>query len=149
MPTYFEDLEEGDEFEYGEYTVSREEILEFANQYDPQPIHTDEEAAKDSMFGGLIASGIHTLGVATRLTALEFFDHVPNMGGSGLDTVRWHQPVYPGDELSVRMTVESKSEPDPDRSGGKVTFRQETLNQDGEVILSLETHQIIEREGAE
>lgn len=145
MTEYYEDLEEGDVYELGSVSVSRDELLEFATRYDPQPIHVDEDAAKDSMFGGLIASGIHTLALQSSLVAREFFSVVPNLGGRGLDDVRWHQPVRPGDELSVRVTIGEKSLPDPDRSGGYVDLEIETLNQDDEVVLTTTSRQIIER----
>lgn len=145
MTEYYEDIDVGDVYEFGRETVTKDALLEFASAYDPQPIHVDEAAAEASMFGGLIASGIHTLALTTSMLATEFFTRVPNMGGRGMDELRWHRPVRPGDELSVRVTVADKALPDPERSGGNVDLEIETVNQADEVVLSLVSLQIVER----
>lgn len=111
--TYFEDIEIGETQEFGEYRFTREEILEFGRKYDPQPFHADEEAAEDTIFGGLIASGWHTTAVTMKLLVENREENAATVGGSGADEVRWHQPVSPGDVIAVSAgTVEKRDAPD-------------------------------------
>lgn len=105
---YFEDVSVNLSREYGSYTVDKDEVISFGKQYTLHPAHTDPEAAEDSPFGGLIASGIQTLTIAARLIA-EYDDRAPStLGGMGIDELRWYQPVYPGDSLSVSSEVTEK-----------------------------------------
>ncbi|ADB61200.1 MaoC domain protein dehydratase [Haloterrigena turkmenica DSM 5511] len=133
---YYEDIEIGDTQECGEYTVTKEEILEFAEQYDPQPFHTDEEAAAESAFGELVASGWHTASICMRLLVDGSIRDQASMGARGVDELRWKRPVRPGDTLSVRTEVVDKrvSESDPKR--GYVDSRLEGINQNDEVVIS-------------
>ena len=135
---YWEDLPEGTVIELGTRDVSREEILEFARMYDPQPFHTDEEAAKASIFGGLIASGWHTCAMAMRLLCDGLLRRAASLGSPGVDEVRWLKPVRPGDTLEARMeVVESRaSRSKPDR--GMVRSRWEVRNQAGEMVMTME-----------
>jgi acyl dehydratase len=149
MTIYYEDLEVGDIYETGGYTLTKDEITEFAEQFDPQPFHVNEEAAQESMFGGLIASGLHTLCLTVRLYTMEFFqgeEDVALMGGSGMDSLRFHEPVYPGDTIRVQIGIGEKtpSESRPDR--GYVDFRIATFTDDTEV-MSVVAHGIVRREG--
>jgi acyl dehydratase len=105
---YFEDLEVGDTREFGSYEVTKEEILEFAEQYDPQPFHVDGEQAEQSMFGGLIASGWHTGAMTMRMLVDNVMSESKATGAVGLDDLRWSQPVRPGDTLSVETEVLDK-----------------------------------------
>jgi acyl dehydratase len=134
---YFEDLEEGQVFEMGSRTVSKEEIIEFAKQFDPQPFHIDEEKAKDSLFEGLAASGWHTGSIYMRLMVDNFLDKVVSMGSPGMDELRWLKPVRPNDTLSARFTVleliPSKSRPNL----GIVKGKGEMFNQHGDLVMSL------------
>ena len=102
---YFEDFEEGQVYELGEKTLTKEEIVAFAREYDPQPFHVDEEAAKGSAFGGLIASGWHTAAIFMRLYADAVLSRAESMGSPGVEELRWLKPVRPGDTLSARLTV--------------------------------------------
>jgi acyl dehydratase len=102
---YFEDFDPGDEFEFGNYTVTEEEIIRFAEQFDPQSFHLDSVAAKESIFGGLIASGMHTLSILMRMTVDGFLNQVAGLGSPGIDEAKWLVPVRPGDTLSVHLTV--------------------------------------------
>lgn len=140
MPdVYFEDIEVGDVQEFGSYEVTEEELLTFAEQYDPQPFHVDREAAEASPFGGLITSGWHTASMTMRMLVDNFLNDSASMGALGVDELRWLQPVRPGDVLSVRTEVLDKrpSESMPDR--GIVKTRTTTLRQDGEAVLSMES----------
>jgi acyl dehydratase len=102
---YLEDLSEGETGEYGPHVVSEEEILAFAQQWDPQWFHTDPAAAKESIYGGLIASGIHTLAVMSRLLVQGWAGALANLGSPGLDEVELLRPVRPGDALWLRLRV--------------------------------------------
>lgn len=102
---WFEDFKPGVFAEYGPRIVTREEILSFAAEYDPQPMHLDEEAARHTMLGGLSASGWHTCCLMMRMIADGFILNSSSMGANAVDDVRWHAPVRPGDALTVRATV--------------------------------------------
>jgi acyl dehydratase len=146
MTTYYEDVEPGDAREYGEREVNKEEMVEFAEKYDPQPFHIDEEAARDSFFGELIASGWFTASVVMRMTVEHGIDDRASMGALGVGDLRWHRPVYPGDTLSVRDEVVGK-EP-RDEETGIVRYEKEVLNQDGKVVMSMEPMVLFERRGS-
>lgn len=133
---YFEDFQQGEVIETGSYTVPREEIIAFAQQFDPQPFHIDDEAARRSIFGGIIASGWHTASISHRLFVEGLLRTSASMGSPGLDELRWLLPVRPGDALSVRVEVLSTtpSRSKPDR--GAIKFRFEVRNQKGEVVMT-------------
>jgi acyl dehydratase len=120
MDEYYEDLTVGDAYEFGSYRMTREEIVEFARQYDPQPFHTDEEAARASIFGGLVASGWHTGSVTMRLLVDNYLQESGALGSPGLESLRWTDPVRPGDELSVRTEVAGREPWDGDRGVGRM-----------------------------
>jgi acyl dehydratase len=157
MTLYFEDLTVGDRYEVGEYTVTKDEIITFAEQFDPQPFHTDEEAAKESVFGELVASGLHTLCLSARLFVTEFVQSegggsddanrsssdgsvsrsgLANMGGLGMDDLRWHEPVRPGDTLRVGIEVAEKTVSESHDDRGYVEFERHTYADDTEVMTS-------------
>jgi acyl dehydratase len=109
LPQRFEEVTVGEAFELpGSYEVTKEEVIEFAETYDPQPFHVDEEAAAESMFGGLVASGWHTCAMAMRLLVDGYLSESGSQGALGVDDLRWHQPVRPGDVLRVRSEVQEK-----------------------------------------
>lgn len=135
MTGYFEDIEVGETAEFGHYEVSRDEIVEFAENYDPQPFHIDEAAAEESMFGGLIASGWHTASMCMRMLVENYIDAETSMGARGVDELRWHEPVRPGDVLSVRTEILEKR-PSGDPRRGHVKIRVEGINDDDETIIS-------------
>ena len=134
---YFEDFAAGDVSELGRYEVTREEILEFARRYDPQPFHVDEEAADAGPFGGLAASGWHTAAMFMRLFVDGVFEESASMGSPGVEELRWTAPVRPGDTLTgrVRVVETYPSERRPDR--GTVITENEVLNQDGVVVMTM------------
>jgi acyl dehydratase len=133
---YYEDIEVGDVTKYGSKTMTKAEIVEFATKYDPQPFHMDEEAAADSIFGGLAASGWHTASVCMRMLVDGVLSEQASMGAAGVNELRWKRPVYPGDTLSIRVEVLEK-EPHPnDPTRGRMNSRLTGLNQDGEEVVS-------------
>jgi acyl dehydratase len=134
---YFEDYTPGQVYELGTVTVSEAEIIDFARQFDPQYFHIDPEKAKSSRFGGIIASGWHTIGVTMRLYVDHFLSHVASLASPGIDEIRWPNPVRPGDILKVRVSVlEARpSGSKPDR--GVVRAKIEASNQRDEQVLSM------------
>ena len=143
---YFDDFEVGDRFESAGATVTEAGVIDFALRYDPQPFHMDVEAAKQSLFGGLIASGFQTLALSFRLFLDQGIFAACNLGSPGLDEVRWLKPVYPGDTLHVVAEVVGKtpSSSRPDR--GSVRMKYTTFNHKGEAVLTLVgTHILLRR----
>jgi len=134
---YFEDFEPGQVVELGSHAVTEQEIVEFARRWDPQPFHVDPEAARESVFGGLIASGWHTGAMWMRLYVDSLLGSASSMGSPGVEELRWLAPVRPGDVLAGRLTVleTTPSERRPDR--GTVRIRGEMVNQDGVTVLSM------------
>jgi len=133
---YFEDFAPGQVLELGSRTISRESMLAFAREFDPQPFHVDEEAARRSIYGGLLASGWHTCSLWMRILCDGLLTDTASLGSPGIDELRWLKPVRPGDTLSVRMTVleaiASRSKPDR----GLIRSLTEMRNQHGEVVLT-------------
>jgi len=136
MTIYFEDLAVDDEWTYGEYDVTEDELVDFAEQYDPQWFHTDRErAAAESPYGGLIASGWHTAAMTMRLLVEGFLDDTATMGAKGVDELRWRKPVEPGDTLSIRIAVEDTTVDSDSR--GTVRVRIDTTNAADELVCSM------------
>ena len=135
---YLEDFPAGSSAELGSVHVTEDEILTFATRYDPQPFHTDPEAAKRWPYGGLIASGWHTAAMMMRVIVDEFIDPETSLGSPGLGPIHWTRPVRPGDVLRVRarITANRRSQSKPDR--GTVTLEVDVLNQNGEVVMKVE-----------
>jgi len=142
---YWEDFKVGDTAPLGERLVDKAEMIAFAKAYDPQPFHVDEEAAKQSMFGGLIASGWHTVGMVMRMMVDSYLLESASLGSPGVDNVRWLKPVRPGDTIratrEVLETRASKSRPDM----GVVKNRWEVFNQDGELVMTMEGYGMFRR----
>ena len=138
-PKYFEDVVPGTVDEFGSIVVTKEEIVDFARKFDPQPFHLDEEAARASLFGGLAASGWHTASMMMRMLVDYRLWPESSLGSPGCDELRWLRPVRPGDRLSLRMTIleTTPSRSKPDR--GVVRSLVEVLNQDREVAMSVKT----------
>lgn len=143
---YFDDIEEGEVRDLGEYEVPREEMMEFARRYDPQPIHVDEAVARDSMFGGVIASGWYTASVCMRLMVDDFLNETASMGAVGLDELTWATPVRPGDTLSVENEIIDTRPSDSRDDRGYVRNRTSGYNQDGDEVISWVGVNIIGRE---
>jgi acyl dehydratase len=135
---YWEDFIVGSVAEFGSRLVTREEIIAFAAEFDPQPMHMDEEFARSTMLGGLAASGWHTCAIEMRMIVDGFMGDSDSMGSPGIDEVRWIKPVRPGDRLTLRRTI---LEARPLRSRpewGLVRFRFELINQAGETVMRQE-----------
>ena len=142
---YFEDFTPGREFRTDGATITEAQILDFALAFDPQPFHLDVEAAKQSIFGGLIASGFHTMALTFRLFAQTRALAACSMGSPGADELRWLRPVRPGDTLRaiVRVVEQRPSTSKPDR--GIVRLQWTTLNQAGDPVLTMTSMQIVRR----
>jgi len=133
---YFEDIEIGKEREFGSYDVTREEVIEFATKYDPQPFHLDDEAAAKTHFGRIAASGWHTTAMTMAVIARAVVaEEQAGLGSPGIDELRWLKPVYPGDRITVTGTILEKT---PSRSKPDIgSFRTQTsvTNQKGEGVM--------------
>lgn len=145
---YFEDYITGSVHEFGPIMVEEKEIIAFAKRFDPQVLHTDPDAAKDTVFGGLIASGWHTAVLMMRLFVDHYLSHVASLGSPGVDELRWLKPVRPGDEISICVTVletkRSRSKPDQ----GIVHSFIEVTNQHREVVMNLKAMNLLRCRGA-
>ena len=143
---YFEDLEMGSETYFGSYEVTREEVLEFARKYDPQPFHLSDEAAAKPHFGRLAASGWHTCAMTMAVIARKVVnEEQAGLGSPGIDELRWLKPVYPGDTLHVRGKIADKT---PSRSKPDLgSFRTETIvtNQDDVPVMRFKSIVLIRR----
>lgn len=147
---FFEDLVVGAETEFGSYDVTREEVLEFARKYDPQPFHLSDEEAARTHFGRIAASGWHTCAMTMAVLARWSVAHdQAGLGSPGIDELRWRKPVYPGDTLHVRGRIVDKT---PSRSRPEMgSYRTETIvtNQDGVAVLTFTSIVLIRRREGE
>jgi acyl dehydratase len=134
----FEDFVEGGSIALGSKRVTAEEIIEFASEFDAQPMHLDEEAGKASILGGLSASGWHTCSIFMRIMCDGFLLNSTSQGSPGLDYVRWKKPVLAGDTLTGKSTIVAKRASKSKPGLGFVTLKSELSNQRGEIVLELE-----------
>jgi acyl dehydratase len=134
---YFEDFPPGDVRESPPRAVTRDEIVAFAQHFDPQPFHIDDAAAERTIYRGLLASGWHTCAIYMRLMWDTFLKDTASLGSPGVDEIRWLKPVRPGDTLRARFTVveaiPSRSKPDR----GIVRSLSEVFNQHGDVVMTM------------
>jgi acyl dehydratase len=134
---FWEDFTNGSVIECGPRRVTHDELIAFATEFDPQPIHLDDEAARESMLGGLSASGWHTCSLTMRMIADGVLHDSSAMGAPGVDEVRWITPLRPDDSITLRATVldtrVSRSRPER----GFVKFRFELINQSGTIIMTM------------
>lgn len=142
---YFEDVEPGTVTDCGTTTVTEAEIREFAEEFDPLDIHTDPEAAAETRFDGIIASGYHTLSLSVRLLVDSVRGDRAVVGGLGIDDVRWHAPVRPGDELAVENEIIDTRPSDSDPTSGVVHEAITVTNGEGETVLTLENYELVAR----
>lgn len=142
---YFEDVETETTVELGSYRIPREEMLAFAERYDPQPFHVDEAAAGDSIYGELIASGWYTASVCMRLLVDGFLEETASMGSFGLEELRWEAPVRAGDVLTAEVTFADKRPSSSRDDRGYVTNEVVATNRDDETVLRWTATNIFER----
>lgn len=158
MTAFFEDLAVGDTLELGRHTFVREDIIRFAEKFDPQPFHLSEEAAAETHFGRLCASGWHTASVFMKLwvsahqalekTALEEGRTPARIGPSpGFEDLRWIKPVYVGDTLTYRRVITGKTESRSRPDWGLVHSDMLAVNQDGKLVFSFKGTVFVERRG--
>lgn len=134
----YEDLTDGLTIELGSKLVLAEEIVEFAKEFDFQPMHLDEEAGKASILGGLGASGWHTCAMFMRMMCDAFLLNSTSQGSPGMDFTRWKKPVLAGDTLTARSTVVNRRQSNSRPGLGLVTLRSEMTNQNGDVVIELQ-----------
>jgi acyl dehydratase len=135
---YWEDFAVGSVREFGATRLTRDAIVAFARDFDPQPFHLDDEAAQASLFGGLCASGWHTCALTMRMMCDAYLNDTASLGSPGLDSIRWTAPVHPGDTLHVRMTVLAARTMASKPQVGLVQSRWEVFKQDGTLVLSMD-----------
>ena len=137
--TYFwEDMAVGQVRDLGTISPSREEIIAFASQFDPQPFHLDDAAGKASVFGGLCASGWHTCSMAMRLMVTNFLQQTSSLGSPGLENIQWKKPVYPNDTLRLQTTVLETKPMGRRPDVGMTRNLWEMFNQHGDKVLHME-----------
>lgn len=146
---YWEDFQPGRVFERGPRRISREEIVAFAAEFDPQPMHLDEEAARGTMLGGLAASGWHSCGILMRMCTDAFVLNSASRGAPGVDEVKWRLPVRPGDELRLRATVLEARLSRSRADMGFARFLFELINQTGAPAVQLTTTLMMGRRNSE
>ncbi|WP_442582645.1 MaoC family dehydratase [Mesorhizobium sp. ASY16-5R] len=134
----YEDFEVGASLPLGSKLVTAEEIIEFASEFDPQPMHLDEEAGKASILGGLSASGWHTCAMFMRMICDAYLLNSTSQGAPGVDHVKWRKPVLAGDTLTGRSTVMARRLSQSRPALGFVTFRFELFNQNGETVFDMQ-----------
>jgi acyl dehydratase len=142
---YFEDFKPGSTMEYGPRLVTREEIVGFAAEFDPQPMHLDEEAARASMLGGLAASGWHTCCLLMRMAADGFILNSASMGAPGVDEVKWLRPLRPGTRITLRVNVLESRVSNSRPEMGFVKVRMEILDDEHAPLMELSNSFMIGR----
>ncbi|MBW8316031.1 MAG: MaoC family dehydratase [Thiobacillus sp.] len=142
---WWEDLEIGQVRDLGSLSPTKEEIIAFASQFDPQPFHLSEEGGKASVFGALSASGWHTCAMAMRLMVTNFLHETSSLGSPGLESLKWTKPVYPGDVLRLQHTITEKRPMSKRPDVGLVRTVWEMFNQHGDKVLHMEGYGMFRR----
>lgn len=146
---YFEDLEVGSTASFGRYEVTREEVIEFASKYDPQPFHLSDEAAAQTHFGRISASGWHTCAMTMRMLVDNITERKQaGLGSPGLDELRWLKPVYPGDTLRVESELISKKQSQSRPEMGSFQSIVRVLNQNDVVVCTMKSIGLIRVRGS-
>jgi acyl dehydratase len=135
---FWEDMAVGQVRDLGTISPTREEIIAFASQFDPQPFHLDDAAGEASVFGGLCASGWHTCAMAMRLMVTNFLSQTSSLGSPGLENIRWTKPVYPGDTLRLQSSVLEIKPMGRRPDVGMTRNLWEMFNQHGDLVLRME-----------
>jgi acyl dehydratase len=145
---YFEDLVVGTKSSFGRYEVTREEVLEFARKYDPQPFHLDDDAAAKTHFGRLSASGWHTCAMTMAMIVDNLKDtKQAGLGSPGHDDLRWHKPVYPGDTLRCETELLEKRQSQSKPEMGIFRSHMKVFNQNDDVVMSFTSIALISVRG--
>jgi acyl dehydratase len=137
---HWEDFHVGDVTELGTVEVTEEDVIAFATRFDPQPFHIDPEAAKETPFGGLIASGWHTTALFMGLFVRGLLLDSASLGSPGVEAIRWTAPVRPGDTLTGRVTVTDSRPSTTNPRRGTIVTTSEVFNQHGELVMTLRAH---------
>lgn len=136
---FFEDIDIGETHTFGHYAVTREEVIDFASKYDPQPFHLDDEASAKTFFGKISASGWHTCAMTMRMMVEDMQDRkMQTTGSPGVDKIRWRTPVYPGDVLRACSKVIGKKDMPSKPEMGIINVAYEVLNQNDVVVMTFE-----------
>ena len=142
---YYEDLEIGKKSAFGRYEVTREEVLEFAHKYDPQPFHLDDAAAARTHFGRISASGWHTCAMTMSMMVANMKDvKQAGLGSPGIDNLKWKKPVYPGDTLRVESEVIEKRRSKSRREMGIFKSHAKVFNQNDDVVMEMTSNGLIQ-----
>ena len=142
---YFEDIKIGDSYKLGPLFVSKKEILEFANKYDPQPFHINEEKAKESLFGGLCASGWHTCSLYMKMLCDSFIKNLASLGSPGMNEIRWLKPLFPDQKIYGKVTIIKKTPSKSKPNIGSMITKSEVYNEKKELIMTLESISIVRK----
>ncbi|KAA0683615.1 MaoC family dehydratase [Roseomonas genomospecies 6] len=142
---YLDDLTPGDRFTGGPVTVTEEDVVAFARQFDPQPFHLDPEAAKDSLFGGLAASGWHTAGLTMRMIVTGDGALAGGFVGMGVEDIRWPKPTRPGDTLRIESEILEVRASAKRPGSGIARVRTTTFNQNGETVQQMTANLLVPR----
>jgi acyl dehydratase len=142
---YFEDYEPGAIYEYGHVVITEKDIVDFAQRWDPQPIHTDRAFAATGPFDGLIASGFHSAGIFMQLFVTHYLSPVASLASPGIDEMRWPRPVRPNDVLRLRTTIIEARASRSKADRGLVHTKAELFNQDNELVMHLLPINILRR----
>lgn len=146
---YFEDIEVGRIERFGSHPVTREEVVDFASRYDPQPFHLDDEAAAATHFGRLSASGWHTCAMTMAMVVEDMKAHAhAGLGSPGIDELRWRKPVYPGDTLRCETEVLDKARSRSRHEMGSFRKSVKVMNQHDEVVMTFTSIGLIQVRGA-
>ncbi|MFW2851679.1 MaoC family dehydratase [Sphingomonas sp. TX0543] len=141
---YFEDIAVGTKASFGNYQVTREEVIEFAGKYDPQPFHLSDEAAAQTHFGRLSASGWHTCAMVMSMIVENFKNHQQaGLGSPGVDELRWRKPVYPGDTLRCETEILEKRQSQSRPEMGIFKSRMTVFNQHDEPVMTMISNGLI------
>jgi acyl dehydratase len=141
---YFEDLEEGDRFDLGSVTVERDGMIDFAEKYDPQYFHTDPEVAEDSMFGGLVASGLYTHCLFNRLLINDFMSQIDNMGGNKAE-LEWHAPLYPDSTITGYVEIAETRQSSSRDDRGYIHIESTVETEEGKHLMTIQSRLIVGR----
>lgn len=142
---YFEDIQPGATERFGSYAVDRDEVIEFASKYDPQPFHLSDEAAAQTHFGRLSASGWHTCAMTMAMLVENLQRRKQaGLGSPGLDEIRWLRPVYPGDTLTVETEIVDKKRSSSRPEMGSFRSNVRVFNQDGVMVMTMKSIGLIQ-----